>query len=296
MRCTAGRREDPKWLQYKWTVYRGVAYDLTSFIDRHPAGSWLINLAIGRDCTALFESYHLRPEGGGGGGGAGGGGGGGGGGRGGGGAGGGGKRTKTCSLLLPSRPHPLPPSNTRPPPNPLTPYPHPKPKVAVARLRRLPVLGGFPVAAVPPSPRPNDSPVYNAIRERVRAEVFKGDDVKGAHRSGSEGAAVAIVGYAAAAYALFAAAPGPLTGFLLGLGGAWIGLTVQVRGGARRGAARWGFSLGGARDLGERGSAAAAAPPHPEPSPLPTPSRSSSTAATTAPCRRALWSTGCWGR
>eukprot|EP00967_Tisochrysis_lutea_P012481 scaffold14011_cov20-Tisochrysis_lutea.AAC.3 len=29
---------------------------------RHPGGSWLINLAIGRDCTALFESYHLRPE------------------------------------------------------------------------------------------------------------------------------------------------------------------------------------------------------------------------------------------
>lgn len=39
-----------------------MAYDLTSFIDRHPAGNWLINLAIGRDCTALFESYHLRPE------------------------------------------------------------------------------------------------------------------------------------------------------------------------------------------------------------------------------------------
>lgn len=53
---------DQKWLQYKWTVYRGVAYDLTSFIDRHPAGNWLINLAIGRDCTALFESYHLRPR------------------------------------------------------------------------------------------------------------------------------------------------------------------------------------------------------------------------------------------
>jgi cytochrome b involved in lipid metabolism len=43
-------------------VYRGTAYDLTAFVDRHPAGSWLINLALGRDCTALFESYHLRPE------------------------------------------------------------------------------------------------------------------------------------------------------------------------------------------------------------------------------------------
>ncbi|KAI8471451.1 MAG: fatty acyl delta4 desaturase [Monoraphidium minutum] len=153
--------EDPKWQQYKWTVYRGVAYDLTSFIERHPAGSWLIQLAIGRDCTALFESYHLRPE------------------------------------------------------------------VAASRLRRLPVLDGFPVAAVPRSPYPNDSEVYNAIRERVRLEVFKGGDAKGAHRSGSEGAALAILGYAAAAYVAYAAAPSVLTGFLMGLGGAWIGLTIQ---------------------------------------------------------------------
>lgn len=89
---------DPKWLQYKWTVYRGVAYDLTSFIDRHPAGNWLINLAIGRDCTGLFESYHLRP------------------------------------------------------------------RVASEQLKRLPVLQDFPVDAVPSSPYPNDSELYNTIR------------------------------------------------------------------------------------------------------------------------------------
>lgn len=102
---------DPRWVGVKWTVYRGTAYDLTAFMDRHPvrwrglrrlrmprpcwrmwlperaaapvlaalspaphqpplnpphpaaqAGSWLLNLALGRDCTALFESYHLRPE------------------------------------------------------------------------------------------------------------------------------------------------------------------------------------------------------------------------------------------
>jgi acyl-lipid (7-3)-desaturase (Delta-4 desaturase) len=100
--------EDPKWTQYKWTVYRGEAYDLTKFIDRHPAGSWLINLSLGRDCTALFESYHLRPD------------------------------------------------------------------VAVARLRMLPKIPDFPVEAVPPAPRPNDSDLYNSIRERVRNEVFKG--------------------------------------------------------------------------------------------------------------------------
>lgn len=153
--------EDTKWTQYKWTVYRGVAYDLTGFIEKHPAGSWLINLAIGRDCTALFESYHLRPE------------------------------------------------------------------VAAARLRMLPKLEDFPVDAVPRSPYPNDSELYNAIRQRVRKEVFKGAEIKGAHRSGSEWAAVVILGYAVAAYAAYAINTNALTGALLGLAGAWIGLTVQ---------------------------------------------------------------------
>ncbi|PNH07823.1 putative Delta(5) fatty acid desaturase C [Tetrabaena socialis] len=153
--------EDEKWTKYKWTIYRGVAYDLTSYLGQHPGGRWLLNLAVGRDATALFESYHLRPE------------------------------------------------------------------VAAARLKRLPVLEGFPVDAVPRSPRPNDSELYNTIRERVRKEVFKGTEVKGAHRSGSEGAALAVLGYAAAAYALYTYDANPLTGALLGLSGAWIGLTIQ---------------------------------------------------------------------
>jgi len=138
-----------------------VAYDLTGFLDAHPAGAWLVRLALGRDATALFESYHLRPE------------------------------------------------------------------VAVARLRRLPVLADFPVAAVPPSPRPNDSDLYNTLRSRVRAEVFGGTEAAGAHRSGSGPAAAAVCGAAVAAYTLYALAPGPLTGALLGAAGAWIGLTVQ---------------------------------------------------------------------
>jgi len=46
----------------QWTVYRGKAYDLTPFIPNHPGGEWLINLALGRDATALFESYHLRAD------------------------------------------------------------------------------------------------------------------------------------------------------------------------------------------------------------------------------------------
>lgn len=53
---------DPRWAGIKWTIYRGIAYDITSFIPRHPGGEWLVNLAVGRDCTALFESYHLRHD------------------------------------------------------------------------------------------------------------------------------------------------------------------------------------------------------------------------------------------
>jgi acyl-lipid (7-3)-desaturase (Delta-4 desaturase) len=52
-------------------------------------------------------------------------------------------------------------------------------------------------------------------------------DVKGAHRSGSEWAALAVLTYAAAAWCLYCTAPNILTGGLLGLGGAWVGLTVQ---------------------------------------------------------------------
>lgn len=142
-------------------MYRGTAYDLTPYLDRHPGGRWLLNLAIQRDCTALFESSHLRPE------------------------------------------------------------------VAAAMLNRLPLLHGFPIDAVPRAPYPNDSELYRSIRKRVREEVFKGQDVKGAHRSGSEGAALTILSYTALAYVLYATLPNALTGALLGLGGAWIGLTVQ---------------------------------------------------------------------
>ena len=154
---------DEPWASKKWTVYRGEAYDLTEYLkqSKHPGGSWLLRLGLGRDCTALFESYHLRPD------------------------------------------------------------------VAVSHLRRLPKLGpDFPVAAVPVAPYPNDSELYNAIRERVRMELFNGGG-DGSQRTGSEWAAAVILGYSAAAYALYAAVPNFFTGVLLGLGGAWIGLTIQ---------------------------------------------------------------------
>ena len=54
-------------------------------------------------------------------------------------------------------------------------------------------------------------------RERVRREVFKGQDAKGAHRTGSEGAALAILGYAAAACGAYLYDTNLATGFLLGM-------------------------------------------------------------------------------
>jgi len=160
---------DAPWSGLAWTVYRGVAYDLSDYLAArqkaggHPGGEMLLRLAIGRDSTALFESYHMRPA------------------------------------------------------------------VAAARLSRLPVLEGFPIEAVPRSPRPDDSPLYVAIRDRVRDELFDGlsGSSAGAHRRGTGPAAAAILGYACLAWALYLASPGPATGAFLGLAGAWIGLTIQ---------------------------------------------------------------------
>lgn len=40
-----------------WHIH-GHGYDLTEFVDVHPGGRLAILSAQGRDCTALFESYH----------------------------------------------------------------------------------------------------------------------------------------------------------------------------------------------------------------------------------------------
>jgi len=40
-----------------WHVY-GKSYDLTRFVDKHPGGRLAILSGQGRDCTALFDSYH----------------------------------------------------------------------------------------------------------------------------------------------------------------------------------------------------------------------------------------------
>jgi len=41
-----------------WTIH-GRRYDLSAWAKHHPGGSWAIELGRNRDCTGLFESYHV---------------------------------------------------------------------------------------------------------------------------------------------------------------------------------------------------------------------------------------------
>lgn len=41
-----------------WTIH-GHEYDLSAFAKRHPGGEIALALGRGRDCTAMFESYHV---------------------------------------------------------------------------------------------------------------------------------------------------------------------------------------------------------------------------------------------
>ena len=52
--ATTVRKKDPSEL---WVVHGGQ-YDLEKYIDHHPGGKEALLLGRGRDCTAMFESYH----------------------------------------------------------------------------------------------------------------------------------------------------------------------------------------------------------------------------------------------
>lgn len=47
---------------YRYWYLHGIPYDFTGFVKNHPGGIKAIMLGRGRDCTAMFESYHTyRP-------------------------------------------------------------------------------------------------------------------------------------------------------------------------------------------------------------------------------------------
>jgi len=52
--CAGTVKNDPSSF---WTI-RGVRYDLTDYVRHHPGGREAIMLGHGRECTALFQSYH----------------------------------------------------------------------------------------------------------------------------------------------------------------------------------------------------------------------------------------------
>jgi len=54
-----GQEEDKvvAWKQ-RFIAIRGHAYDITEF--EHPGGAHMMDLAVGRDATVMFESYHVR--------------------------------------------------------------------------------------------------------------------------------------------------------------------------------------------------------------------------------------------
>lgn len=55
---SAGAKDDKLVCEsHLWRIH-GNAYDLSPFVDKHPGGQFAILSARGRDCTALFESYH----------------------------------------------------------------------------------------------------------------------------------------------------------------------------------------------------------------------------------------------
>lgn len=45
-----------------WIAVDGSVYDVTEFVDRHPGGREILLLALGRDATDLFVSYHPFTE------------------------------------------------------------------------------------------------------------------------------------------------------------------------------------------------------------------------------------------
>ena len=41
-----------------WTVYNGIVYDITMYLDYHPGGIDILKPCFGKDMTELFDKYH----------------------------------------------------------------------------------------------------------------------------------------------------------------------------------------------------------------------------------------------
>lgn len=41
-----------------WTVVKGKVYNLSPYMKYHPGGADILKIALGKDCTKLFNKYH----------------------------------------------------------------------------------------------------------------------------------------------------------------------------------------------------------------------------------------------
>ena len=203
----------------KLTVINEQVYDITDFLDKHPGGRELINLAVGRDATILFESYHLRSE--------------------------------VSEKWLKNVPKVEGVSLTDLAQQLAGPFDKPPgdPKYITS-------ADGAQVASVKEEfPTPGNSELYQAIKKRVREEVLptKGmTSARGFNRFNS----ISVCAFWAFSMYLYLFCPSFLSAVALGLAAAWVGFALQhtANHGGLTESPWWNQWLGLGDDLGCGGS------------------------------------------
>jgi len=208
---------DPK---NKYTVIRNKIYDVTEFARVHPGGEHMMSLAVGRDSTVLFESYHIRDE-----------------------------VAKSRLKMIPTvegvtieeLAAQIDFNLILPPTNPVVPSASDGDGVAA---------DGKSKQAVDTFPLPGDSEMYAELRRRIREEVLKPHG-KTYGRGGCIRDTLCVLVSFTAASVWFIMAPSWYSSIVAGLCATWIGLAVQhtANHGALAGWPRVGFWLGMTDDL-----------------------------------------------
>jgi len=185
--------------QNKYTVIRNKIYDVTEFARVHPGGEHMMSLAVGRDSTVLFESYHIRDE-----------------------------MAKLRLKMIPvlegvTIEELAAQTNYNlilPPTNPVVPSATEGDGVAA---------DGKSKQAVDTFLLPGDSEMYAALRKRIREEVLKPRN-KTFGRGGCILPTLCVLVSFTAASAWFISSPSWYSAVVAGLCATWIGLAVQHTG------------------------------------------------------------------
>jgi len=179
----------PPALDRKLTVIRGQVYDITDFLDKHPGGREVINLAVGRDATILFEMSHIRSE--------------------------------VTEKWLKSVPKVEGVSLTDLAQQLAGPFDAPcgDPKYITAE--------GAQVESIKEEfATPGESELYQVLKKRVREEVMAKKGMPSARGFNSINTICVLAYYAFASY-LYLCCPSFLSAIALGLAGAWVGFGLQ---------------------------------------------------------------------